>query len=172
MNEPTNSETSVLSKHPMGTSKSSLPNFFNQELLLLNDKRLRACIIIDTFASEIEKFSISKVVNLYWSFFGIVLYHSITDVEFFHWFILVKETILVIILSNMVLLIFPMSGFDEFINLHDILFGKSSLWSLMVIYDSLSYILCGRLLKVVLLLTLFRYWCRKLFSCLSFCMSS
>ena len=47
--------------------------------------------------------------------------------------------------------------FDEFVNLHDILFVKSSLWSLMVIYDSLSYILCGRLLKVVLLLTLFRY---------------
>ena len=40
----------------------------------------------------------------------------------------------------MVLLIFSMSDFDGFINLHDILFGKFSLWSLMVIYDSFSYI--------------------------------
>ena len=39
----------------------------------------------------------------------------------------------------MVLLIFPVSGFDGFINLYGILF-ESPLWSLIVIYDSFSYI--------------------------------
>ena len=37
MNEPTNSQTSAPSKHPIGTSKSSLSNFFNQGLLSLNN---------------------------------------------------------------------------------------------------------------------------------------
>lgn len=44
-----------------------------------------------------------------------------------------------LILSNMVLLIFPVSDFDGFINLYGILF-ESPLWSLIVIYDSFSYI--------------------------------
>ena len=36
---------------PLTTSKSSLPNFSNQGLLSLNNKALRACIIIDTSVS-------------------------------------------------------------------------------------------------------------------------
>ena len=50
-----------------------------------------------------------------------------TDVEFFHRFTLVREFILVLILSIVVLLIFPMSDFDGFIKLNDILFEKFSL---------------------------------------------
>ena len=80
----------------------------------------------------------ANIRNLYWFLLGIVLCHSITDVELFRWFKLVEKTTLVIILSNM--LIFLMSHFDEFVNLHGILFGKCSLWSLMAIYDLLSYI--------------------------------
>ena len=59
-----------------------------------------------------------------------------TDAEFFHWFILVSDISFRFILSNICLLILPISDFEGFINLHDILLGKSFLWSLMVIYAS------------------------------------
>ena len=142
MNEPTNSQT-------------SFSNFFGHGLLSLNNNILLACSLslksVRVFAkwktslkSLIDykglKLSISNIANLYWSFFGIPLYHSITDAQFFHWFTLTKEFILVLILSIMALLIFKMSDFDGFINLNYILFGKFSLWYLMVMYYLFSYI--------------------------------
>ena len=54
INESTNSQTSDPSKHLIGTSKSSFPNFFNQNLLSLNNKVLWTCIIIDTSVSLIS----------------------------------------------------------------------------------------------------------------------
>ena len=52
---------------------------------------------------------------------------------FFHGLSLVDSITFLLILSSMILLIFPISDFDGFINLNNGFSGNSSLWSLTVI---------------------------------------
>ena len=57
---------------------------------------------------------------------------------FFHSLIFVGVTTLLFILSKMILLIFPTLALDGLIKRQGILLGYSSLWSLAVMYASLS----------------------------------
>ena len=59
--------------------------------------------------------------------FRMFLNHSTTACEFFRWLTCTKEIELLLILSRIILLSFPMSDLDGLISRHDILRGKSSL---------------------------------------------
>ena len=63
---------------------------------------------------------------------GILLNHSITDAEFFHWLTIVSDLISVLIRSRIFLLTRPISLFAGLINLHVGLLLKFSLWSFRV----------------------------------------
>ena len=69
------------------------------------------------------------------------LNHSITLEVFFYWLVFVDVTTLLFILSKMTLLILPILVSDGLISRQGILLGNSSLWSLIVMYRSLS---CNR----------------------------
>ena len=66
--------------------------------------------------------------------------HVIMEDVFFHWFILVPESMAELILSNNLLLIFPMLVFEGFNNLHNMQWGNPSLCSFIVINASFSCI--------------------------------
>ena len=72
------------------------------------------------------------------SLFSKLLYHSITLEVSFHWFTFVISCICWLILSRIIFLILDIEGF---IKQHEILFGKSSLWSLIVIYTYINIII-------------------------------
>ena len=75
------------------------------------------------------------------SLFSKFLYHSITLEVFFHWFTFVISCICWLILSGVILFIFLILDIEGFIKQHEILFGKSSLWSLIVIYTYINIII-------------------------------
>ena len=74
-------------------------------------------------------------MNEHWVLLGILLYHLRTVNVFFHRFTVTNEIIFPLILSRITLLIFHL---DRVIKSHGILFGKSLLWSLMVMHGSVS----------------------------------
>ena len=71
------------------------------------------------------------------SLFSKLLSQWITLEVSFHWLTFVISCIYWLISSRITLLIFPILDFEGFIKRHEI-FGKSSLWSFIVIYASVS----------------------------------
>ena len=70
----------------------------------------------------------------------LILFHPIIDDIFFHWFTDVIDWTVLLILSRITLLILPILDFEGLIKQHEILFGKSSLWPLIVMYASANWI--------------------------------
>ena len=134
-------------------SKSSSPSFLTQVLFCQNKSVFLECMIISNssevkskynFANDItssksfsfveideQKLSISNTTKEHWSFRLILRYHFMTEDVFFHWFILFSSNMVLLTLSNICLLIFPISVLDGFIRRQDILSGNPSLWSLI-----------------------------------------
>ena len=71
-------------------------------------------------------------------------YQSITEGVLLHWFTLFFTNIVLLTLSNIFLLTFPISVLDGFIRRQDILLGNPSLWSLIATYASFSSSFCTR----------------------------
>ena len=70
------------------------------------------------------------------SLFLILMNHSMTDDLSFHWFSDVLDWTMLLILSRITLLILSILDFEGLIKRQEILFGKASLWSLIVMYAS------------------------------------
>ena len=86
--------------------------------------------------------SISKTMKDELSLFSISMNHSITndtDDVSFYWFTDVRDWTVLLILSSITLL--TLMDFEGLIKWHEI-FSKFSLWSLIVMYASVSCILC------------------------------
>ena len=64
--------------------------------------------------------------------FLIALNHSMTDCEFLHWFTLMMDLILLLMLSNIILLAIPSSLLAGLSSRHFGLLAKFSLWSFRV----------------------------------------
>ena len=83
-----------------------------------------------------QNLSMSNIIKDNRSLFSKLLNHSMTLEAFFHFFVF--SCICWLILSTKSLLIFPILYFEGFIKQHEILFQKSSLWTFIVIYVSVS----------------------------------
>ena len=101
--------------------------------------------------SEIKgkKISISKTTKDDLSIFWILINHLINSIPLIYWFLVDLLLISLLIshwsfvdLSGVTLLTLPILSFQELIKWQEILFGKSSLESLLVMYTSISSILC------------------------------
>ena len=64
MKTPTNSQTSAPSKHPSETSSSSLPDFFSQGSLLLNNNVPLDCVMMEISLSVMSRIVLTKLIAL------------------------------------------------------------------------------------------------------------
>ena len=145
MSVPTILETSASSKQPIGTSKSSFPDFYvHYSSLLLISSVFFACMImlisssvilhklfceLQCFVEEfqgkwrVEIFNIRNNKNARLPFWD-VLSQLLTELIFFYWLTLMEDSNWILILSSIVLLILPISVFDGFIKLQEMLWGN------------------------------------------------
>ena len=91
------------------------------------------------FIQTILSFALSRKMKDELSLF-LILFHPIIDDVPFHWFTDVLDWTGLLILSRITLLILPILYFQELIKQHEILFGTSSFWSLIVMYASANWI--------------------------------
>ena len=145
-------------KQPIGTSKSSPSLILIQGVVPLKRSVFLACKMIDKLSSEIlmnsfansihslnellekdpQKFTTPQHIIDKVCLCVIFSNHVITEDVFFHWFTLVLDSMVELILSNNTLLIFPVLVFEGFSNLHDT--WNPSLSSLIIINASFSCI--------------------------------
>ena len=82
---------------------------------------------------------ISKQMKLRLSFFLMFLNHSITDAVLFHWLILVALIILVLILSKICLLIFPISDLVGYVCMYVLIMYVCMHVTIQLFQKRLSY---------------------------------